>query len=935
MKKHLSIVALLLMSTAIFAADKNGGKNTPTYHEKTVVFKVKEAYRNLCSVEAANVPVLQQAISNVQVTSQAKYFPRAVRPETQYNSFGKKYSDLTLTYKLTYSGNFSVESVIQKIKNSGVVDYAEPVYIHEMSYTPNDPNQAPQYFLTTINAYAAWDVWQGDTNVVIGIVDSGTDWDHPDLAPNIKLNYADPINGVDDDADGYIDNYRGWDISENDNSPMCVNSNHGSHVSGCASAATDNGIGVAGPGFKCKIMGVKVSLDASTTSIDNGYDGIVYAADHGCQVINCSWGRGGGASAFEESIIDYAVINKNSTVVVAAGNTGIDEEHYPSSYENAMRVVSTDNGDQVSGFSTFGYSADICAPGGNIFTTILDDSYAYESGTSMASPVTAGCAAMVKSKFPWMNSFQVAAQLRNTSDNIYPLNSGYSNRLGKGRVNLYTALTDTSSPSIVVSDKYLTDGNDDAFVIGDTIQLRALFTNMLKPSTNATVVLTAQSTAVTVLQNSFTIGALGTLDTISNYAMPFLIRIKPTAPTNTVVPLKLTITDGTYTDFHIFNVQVNVDYLNIAVNDVASTATSKGLIGYNGANQSGGGLGFTYAGSNLLYEAGLMIGQSGTQVSDCVRNGAGGSDVDFGSVQKVRRITPGISDFDAWGIINDNPSTADLPVTVTHQAFAWIPAPDNKYIMFDYWIKNTGTSALTNLYGGIFADWDIMVYTNNKGDEDASRKMGYCYSTDAGGLYGAIKVLSYGPFTHYALDNVTGGGGATVDPSDGFDDSEKYLAMSNLRAQSGNTVATGNDVLDVVATGPFSVNAGDSVRISFAIIAGDDLADIQASSDAAQIKYNTITGLNELKNENAFGLMAYPNPASDLLYITGHSINNENLKVEIKDALGQNVLSLNKGIQSNGSFSKAIDISELQSGNYFITVTGNNAVSVKPFVVIK
>ena len=149
--------------------------------------------------------------------------------------------DLSLIYQVQYTSDQPIEKVINSLLKSGVLEYAEPKYLPKPVFTPNDPSIGLQYHLNKIQAYAAWDIEQGDTNVVIGITDTGTDLDHPDLEPNLKYNYADPIDGIDNDADGYTDNFMGWDLGENDNNPSVGASNHGSHVSGCAVSTTNNG----------------------------------------------------------------------------------------------------------------------------------------------------------------------------------------------------------------------------------------------------------------------------------------------------------------------------------------------------------------------------------------------------------------------------------------------------------------------------------------------------------------------------------------------------------------------------------------------------------------------------------------------------------------------------------------------------------------------
>src|SRR6185369_9135626 len=125
---------------------------------------------------------------------------------------------LTTIFEIKYSASLNIEDAINKLIPENVFEYVEPRYTAHIDYSPNDPSKtnSGQYFLTKIQAYGAWDITKGDTNVVIGIVDSGTDWDHPDLAANIKYNYKDPIDGLDNDGDGHVDNFHGWDISDND-----------------------------------------------------------------------------------------------------------------------------------------------------------------------------------------------------------------------------------------------------------------------------------------------------------------------------------------------------------------------------------------------------------------------------------------------------------------------------------------------------------------------------------------------------------------------------------------------------------------------------------------------------------------------------------------------------------------------------------------------
>jgi serine protease len=794
-----------------------------------------------------------------------------------------------------------------------------------------------QFFLAKINAYAAWDLNQGDTNTVIGIVDTGTDWDHPDLAGNLKYNYADPINGTDDDGDGYTDNYRGWDLADSDNNPMVAgggNQGHGSHVSGCADAVTNNSTGVAGPGFKCKFLPVKTSLNSDPNAyLVKGYEGIVYAADHGCSIINCSWGSGGGGQ-FGQDAVSYATINEDALVVCAAGNDGIDELFYPASYDYVLSVASTTSTDSKSSFSNYGAFIDVCAPGTNIYSTFYNDTYTYSSGTSMASPIAAGAAGIVKSQFPGYNALQVGEKLRVTCDNIYGIsgNGIYQDKLGKGRINLYNALTQ-SSPSVRFENKTSTDNNDDSFVIGDTINISGDFVNYLDPTTNLTATLTSTSGFVTVLNGTYNIGALGTLATANNSSSPFTVKVNTGTPLNSKITFKLTLNDGSYSDVFLFTEIVNVDYINITINDVLTTQTSKGQIFWNGLAQTEG-LGFNYLGNQLVYDGGLMIGNV-NEVSDNMRSAPGAFDLDFQSALRVTQTIPSVqSEFDLYGKFNDNLASPQLHVLVTHKTFAWSTPGNTKYIIVEYNIKNNGTNALSSLYAGIFADWDVMDFNLNRASQDVATKMGYVYSTQASGLYAGVKLLTSGPWHHYAIDNITGGAGG-VNIYDDFTSAEKYTTLSTNRTDAG-TAGSGNDVCSVVGSWLFSLSAGDSVTVAFAILAGDDLPDLINSAVNAQNQYDNITSVHEVSaNENAVQLSVYPNPASDQLLINFFLNDPAKTALSIYNSLGEKIYEMESKNFKPGKQSVSLNTQKFENGIYFINLSIDGKPSLQKFTILK
>lgn len=941
------------------------------YVKGHIIFRVKDQYRSKCTAGYINDARLAQLTNYLNVNTLGKIYPNHQPPAEKYNSMGQQYADLSLIYELTFKNtNVSLEKAINLMLSTGLFEYAEPRYQYKLeAFVPNDPSVGSQSYLTAIKAYVAtgfggaWDTsdpligaaGQGDTNVVVAIVDSGTDINHPDLVNQFKHNYADPVDGSDNDSDGYIDNFTGYDLAGadytnvvGDNNPDITgsNNNHGSHVSGCAGAQVNNSVGVCGTGFNCKLLPVKCAADNDTRGsggvgyIITGYEGITYAADHGAKVINCSWGGSGGGS-YGQSICDYASINKNAIVVAACGNNGLDEAFYPAAFNYVMSVAatsSTNNWLTKASFSNYNFSVDISGPGNNIYNTVYNNTYTSMSGTSMASPVVAGGVALVLAKFPGYTGLQAGQRLITTADAINGANPAYQNKLGGGRINLYKALTNAAGPSVVFTNQLVDDHNDLAFAQNDTLFISGDFVNYLNPTSSActaTVSVYQGGTNVSAVTTTYPIGVLNTNATVNNLSAPFKYRVI-TATQNASVTFKITISDGSYNQSYFLTVLLNPDYVNIAINDVATTMTSKGKIGWN-ADGASVGLGFSYLGTQLLYEAGLMIGSSSTKVSDCVRGAtAGSSDTDFGNLVVAQKTGPIASDFDAYARFNDAPASPTQNVTVRQKAYAWTSPGSRKFVIFEYVLVNTGSTALTNGYAGIFADWDIdaATYGQNKADYDATRTMGYSWYSGASGKYAGIKLLTTSAgANYYALDNMAGGGGG-IDISSAFSTADKYSTLSTFRQDAGqpaNTGYAGNDVCSVMSTGPFSINASDSIKIAFAILAGDDLADLQESADTAQIRWNNASSLG-INNSNVVvrNLAVYPNPASDAInfVMTGNQLDPST--ISLVNVIGEVVKT---AIMKSGNAS--LDVSDLAPGTYIYKVTEKSGKTNMGKIVVK
>ncbi len=341
--------------------------------------------------------------------------------------------------------------------------YAERIPKIKAFYTPDDPEYSQQWHLPQIQASAAWDIYNANTDnseVVIAVVDDAVKLGHEDLNSNIWVNPNEiPNNGIDDDANGYIDDVNGYDVAEDDNDPNppanATNTYfmHGTHVAGIAAAVSNNTIGVSsisGAGQnKVKIMAVKTKEDSSPGgSLEATFEGLEYAIAADANVINMSWGGSGYSRTYQDLFI--VAHSLGVTLVAAAGNDFTESYKYPASYLYVVSVGATDQSDQKATFSNYGYQIDVMAPGIDILSTlpVNDSSYGNLSGTSMASPLVAGLAGLIRSYNDALTPHQVEILIEENCDNIDAQNLDYMGKIGAGRINANNIMQDLQGNNI-------------------------------------------------------------------------------------------------------------------------------------------------------------------------------------------------------------------------------------------------------------------------------------------------------------------------------------------------------------------------------------------------------------------------------------------------------------------------------------------------------
>lgn len=383
----------------------------------------------------------------------APYQPRNSRLHNLIDEFGiteisyafeRLLPEMQKYYRIRFDNVNETQALIRALQDFRFVEFVEQVPMHYKFLTPNDIN-ANQYNVLITQAEAAWDITTGNANVVIGMVDDAVLLDHEDLAANIWVNSGEIAgNGVDDDGNGYIDDINGWDAADNDNDPNPPAADnftfsHGTHCAGIAAGVTDNGVGVASVSFNVSQMAVKIADDA-TEALSGAMGGVEYAIAAGADVISMSWG-GGAPSATEQAVFNTANA-QGITLIAAAGNDNTDALMYPASYEFVISVGATDDADLRAGFTNYGDSIDVMAPGVNIYSPVATNNSAYEfyDGTSMACPYVSGLAALMLSLDPTLTPARIEECLETTADDIYPLNPDFIGQLGAGRVNAHQAV---------------------------------------------------------------------------------------------------------------------------------------------------------------------------------------------------------------------------------------------------------------------------------------------------------------------------------------------------------------------------------------------------------------------------------------------------------------------------------------------------------------
>lgn len=849
-----------------------------------------------------------------------------------------------------------------------------------------------EWNISLINAPSVWAMGFTGAGVVVGHFDTGVNYTHIDLADHMWVNSDEtPSNGLDDDGNGYIDDYYGYDFAYNDGDPRDAGG-HGTHTAG--TVASDGTAGDScGVAPDAQIMGLKVLDDGGNGSESDVWEAIQYAIDNGARVMTFSIGwmhrwspdRPSWRNAFD------AALAAGLVAAVAAGNERSSGDPAPDNVRtpgdvpppwlhpdqtltgglsDVVTVGATNSGDNIANFSSFGpvswegispwldyphnpemglIDPDVCAPGVNVTSCAYYNNTGYisgYSGTSMACPHVAGLMALMISKNPSLTPAEVDSIVEVTAVELGA--AGKDNNYGAGRINCLDAvnLVPTSDRPYIFKQSHVIDdwmgNNDGKMDPGETVDFIVTLRNSGLDATNVQAVLRESDPYVSITDSTATYGTISSGGTADNSSDPYIIVVDPGACDGYQVPFTLYITaDGPYDNTINFSLTVGEappDYETHDVGNVRLTVTGFGSLGFAGID--GPGEGFEYPKYiDQLYYGAMAAGNSQSYVVDRHFNPSG-ADEDWETVlcQGLEFGQTVYSDQDGWVRYDDAGHAAPQDLEITQDSWAWASAPHNDYVIIRYTMKNAGGSALNGMHLGQFADFDMGAdYQVNYVGTDAARRLAYMYE-NASGPYVGIKLLD--PTTAANLSAIDHD--LYVYPGTEMSEQTKINFLDGTLSFPQSNRAY--DWSIVVSAGPFDLAPGDSEFVAVAILGGDNLTDLQDNADDAQNLYDSgigvSEGLLERREKVTFALYhSIPNPFNSSTRIDFMIPGSEAGSLEIFDAAGRLVRSFDV----SGSGSRQFILWDgtnaqgrrVSNGVYFSKLSWSDLSSAKKIVVAR
>ena len=952
MARYSVLWSLVLFATHLTLLPAVGMQQEDSYMLGRVVVQFKEgvvpvtghAKTGLNSFDAVASPFgiyrIQQAFPIIEAAA-AK---RALSPAAR---------ELRRMYYVEYSGPFDPREVVSGLLRSKEVERAEPHFTYELAgdvsevairdnysagrAVPNDTHYDDQTHLNRMEMEAAWDVVKGeDGNVVIAIVDGGTDWRHPDLRDNVWVNADEiPDNGIDDDNNGYVDDVHGWNFSNESGDPTgepgTWRALRGTAVAGVAAAVTNNGIGIVAPSWNATYMPVNVSCKDSESLCVPGR-GTVYAAENGADIILAAYS--GGIDAYLVRIAMQFAFERGAVVVADAANMvggNVDEKPiYPASYPTTLSVGGTQkDSDRALGWA-FGRSIDVFAPAKdihvttNVATSLFPSRYGTMSGPYLAVALVAGVAALVRTQWPDYGVYEVIEQIRQTADNIddaQPIE--LQGLTGRGRINARRAVTEDPTPGIRMVNFDWKDADGDGNPApGESFTVEADFVNYGGDASALRVGLgVGNSTPYVTVKSPMT--AVGVVPRLGTFSASFDLQVNDPSPDHAMV-FYVTVEDGEFRSVaDHFRILTSKEVHTLTTSKLVTSVNDNGdmnlshlwweygqlISGFNFLDKKGyflpalygGGLIIGYPNLGSHGHPGFVGGRLGRAEDHSTGNDGRFRVVPGGDLTRQEGATTG------WLRVKmqyqrDRGANRVPSMHLVQDIFVDDTPEHEDFLVLRYAVTNTDILWHEDMWIGLFLDWDVNPYDQsdagryNEGNQVA---MVFDDEYEFGGV--GVKVLSSSP--QISFDLISHG----TEELNSSSTEWSYTRWEALSGGIGDVDWAGQDLIQMVGAGPFNLRPQETVVVGFALIGGHEESDIVESAARAQLLWDNQLSVNAVANEAGvipaqFDFApVYPNPGNGRYSLSFTLPDAADVELVIYNALSQEVRALLQESRSAGA----------------------------------
>ncbi|MFH1052423.1 MAG: S8/S53 family peptidase [bacterium] len=933
----------------VLLPDKKIGRKTKVLANQ-VIIRIKKEYIQNSNVES----ILKSIDKSIKIDNSLLKPSESItfnvnlraktllKPNQNIGKIIKSEEPLLRTFVVKYDGNQSPEDFCKELlKKTPALEIAEPIILPELQYEPNDPMRFSQTLLDTCKLYDAWDIEQGDTNVIIGISDNGVNQEHEDLKNSIACNWNDPVNGIDDDGNGYTDDFAGYDLTgENLPPDNTYNSDsHGTSVAGIASATTDNEAGICGTAFKCRFFPIKIEAGGE---LIKAYESIYYAAKRGFKVVNCSWGIVKPYSEIDQSAFNYAVANDVAVVASGGNDMGSLENNYPSAYDGVLAVGEVNQSDIFSG-NNIGAYLDVLAPGTrNWAPDNSNGSTGYgnsETGSSFSSPVVTGILALIRSKYPYLSALQSIELARQSVDDVSQLPGNvFWKDILPGRINAYKAVTTEpfSIPSVrplkaVYKSKEGTEST--RFSVGDTVLMSIDAFNYLGDANNLTFDLSAvwdETGSIQVVDSLVSIPSVQRESNLTIEEYKFVIKKE----NREKMFFRCDIYgQNNYHDFFLIEFIPSPIVTTFKNDAISFSVSDRGTIGFGGTENSKQGVGFVYNDKgNQLWKACFIASDSNKKTVTSLnwdQNSFDDNDFSY-----IKAFVPPENNI---GIFNDNNAYKLDKLGIEVKQEFILPEGEQTVAKVNIEITNTSTEDIVDFTSGYYFDWDIYDSDSNSVellteavpdglDENQAAAEMMSFTDNTYPVFGNAAIS----YETSAIVQLAGFKRIINNIEKIYDDNERTVIINS-----------GTDIQDV---GVFDAAIFSGMKY-LGIFAPGEKRKYSICFGGAENKEefiqkmkvaldSTYTSVND-EGEEYFSVKIYPQPAQDYLYCQIETYSTIDLNIKIYDIMGREVYSTNKYIDGIGNLCFPVNLSQFVSGTYLLTIKSGNIYKTYPITVIR